>query len=133
TLPPFAVAALRVQRQRQAARRLAAGPSWSGGELAFTTASGQHPLVSNLRKALTSACTRAGVPVLTLHGLRHAHPTLLHRSGRDPKSPQWRLGHTRRTMSLGLSAHALPSGDAEAAEALQALVSRPETDEGAAR
>jgi integrase len=118
-VPPFAVAALRVQRHRQAARRLAAGPSWAGADFIFTTTSGQHPLVSNLLKALQSACSRAGVPRLTLHQLRHVHATLMVRAGMDPKTVQQRLGHTSLTMTLGLYAHALPSGDEQAAAVLE--------------
>jgi integrase len=122
TLPPFAVVALRVQRQRQVARRLAAGPNWHGDDFIFTTASGQHPLVSNLLKALQCACTRAAVPRLTLHQLRHQHATLAIRAGVDAKTVQRRLGHTSLTMTLGLYAHALPSGDQQAADALQASI-----------
>jgi integrase len=121
-LPPFAVASLRVQRQRQVARRLAAGSNWQGGDFIFTTASGQHPLVSNLLKALHSACVRAAVPRLTLHQLRHQHATLAIRAGVDAKTVQRRLGHTSLTMTLGLYAHALPSGDQQAADALQTTI-----------
>jgi len=124
-LPLFALGALEIQQQRQATRRLSAGAAWIGEDYVFTTGTGSHPYPAHLHRALRAACRDARVPVIHIHGLRHVHATLAVRAGADLKSLQRRLGHASLTMTLGLYAHALASGDAATAQALERMLTPP--------
>ena len=59
---------------------------------------------------------------MRIHELRHVHATLALRGGTDLKSLQRRLGHASLAMTLGLYAHALPTGDQQAAQALESAL-----------
>lgn len=118
SLPGFAVAALRVQRQRQLERQLALGPEWKGQDRIFTTASGLTPN-NSVFEAFHAACRRAGVPKIRLHDLRHVHATLAVKNGADLKTLQRRLGHASLAMTMTIYAHAVPAGDIEAAAGLE--------------
>jgi integrase len=116
-LPAFAVEALRVQQERQLARGQGAAPC-------FLTATGRAPTPGVVLRALDATCRAAGVPELRVHDLRHVHATIALRGGADLKSLQRRLGHASLAMTLGLYAHALPSGDQQAALALERALGR---------
>jgi integrase len=82
----------------------------------FVTANGTPPRPSDLRKALGRLCARAGVPVTTIHGLRHVHAALLASQGLDPHTLRQRMGHTRVSTTLDLYAYAMrPDSAARAA------------------
>jgi integrase len=76
-LPALAVDALREHKARQAADRLAAGPGWRDSGLVFTTATGTGIEPRNLNRHWYSLRTRAGVPSVRFHDLRHTCVTLL--------------------------------------------------------
>ena len=64
----------------------------------------------------------AGVPPITIHGLRHTCATLLLKAGVPPQVVQQRLGHRGIDVTLGIYAHALPSMQQDAAQRLGALL-----------
>lgn len=76
-----AVEALDKHRRRQAAERAAAGSYWSTdprwAHLMFTSELGTPLHASNVRRSLSSACKRAGVPTVVPYGLRHTAATIL--------------------------------------------------------
>lgn len=120
SLPSFVAAELRQWKVRQAEDRLAAGPAWKDERRAiFTTSSGTPPSPGNLRCSFRRGCKRAGVPPCRLHDLRHLAATTMVAGGVDPKAVQARLGHSSLTMTLGLYSHVVPSGDRQAALALE--------------
>lgn len=76
-LPPAVQVALRAQKARQAAERLAAGTKWrrtdergDGEQLVFTTAEGQPVSEQTAWWVLNKACRDAGVRHVGLHDLR---------------------------------------------------------------
>jgi integrase len=112
TLPPFALDALKAQRQSQ----------HDDDARCFQTRASTVPTYTRLRVAFKAACRAAAVPEVTIHTLRHIHASLAIRNGVDPKTLQRRLGHSSLSMTLGLYAHALPSGDEQAAQALESAL-----------
>ncbi|MEI2817055.1 MAG: tyrosine-type recombinase/integrase [Microthrixaceae bacterium] len=79
----------------------------------------------------TRSCTRTGspgasskadVPRIRLHDLRHTHATLALAAGIHPKVVSERLGHATVGITLDLYSHVTDSLDKEAAETIAALV-----------
>jgi integrase len=63
----------------------------------------------------------AGLPHVRFHDLRHAHATLMLQQGVHPKIVSERLGHASIGITLDTYSHVLPSMQAEAAEAVDAI------------
>lgn len=85
-----------------------------------------HPLhpdrVSQRFRALVED---AGLPWITLHGLRHTHATLMLRAGVHPKVVQERLGHASIAITLDTYSHAIPAMQEDAATRVAQLLDGP--------
>jgi integrase len=66
----------------------------------------------------TTIVRKAGLPHLTLHGLRHAHATLLLTAGIHPKIVSERLGHSNIAVTMDIYSHVLPGLQEQAILAL---------------
>jgi len=71
----------------------------------------------------------AGLPRIRFHDLRHTHATLALAAGVHPKVVSERLGHATVAFTMDVYSHAIPALQAEAAEAVAALIFRPESAE----
>ena len=129
-LDPETVAVLRSHRARQLEQRLAAGGDYADQGLVFSDRAGEplHPkVVSNqFRKAVA----RHDMPYLSLHGLRHSWATLALQVGIHPKIVQERLGHSTIAITLDIYSHVNPAMDADAANAVAALIGHPRIPSG---
>ena len=65
----------------------------------------------SLRRAHLRAIERAGLPAVTLHGLRHSMATIAAADGCPMKSLQGILGHSKYELTANLYADHLTSGD----------------------
>jgi integrase len=81
-----------------------------------------HP--NTLNRAFDSLISRAGVPKIRFHDLRHTAATVLLAEGIHPKIVQERLGHTDIAMTLNLYSHVTPDMQRQAADAMEAELSR---------
>jgi integrase len=81
-LPQSAVVALREQRKRQAAGRLAAGELWQDHGLVFTSSTGKPLDDANVRRAFRVLCQKAGIGGnWSPRELRHTFVSLMSESG----------------------------------------------------
>lgn len=62
------------------------------------------------------------LPILTLHGLRHTHATLLLLAGVQPKVVQERLGHSTIAVTMNTYSHVMPSMQRDAVSRLDTLM-----------
>ena len=112
-----------VVRKKQLERRLSAGPVWNDQDFVFTQANGRplHPdKVSNEFHRIVEG---SKLPHLTLHGLRHAHATLMLAKGVHPKVVSERLGHSNVSITLDVYSHLLPGLQEAAAQAVDDTLS----------
>lgn len=79
------------------------------------------PYVTNLFKKLRA---KAGLPEITLHGLRHEHASLLLASGADIALISKRLGHKSIGTTADIYSHLIGDAARKAAENASALVPR---------
>jgi integrase len=72
------------------------------------------------KKALRTACKRAGLQRIEWHTLRHTHGTLLHSQGTPLKVAQAQLGHSHMATTLEIYTHASGSAQRDAVNLLEA-------------
>jgi integrase len=116
------VAVLREHRTRALEERMLVGPAFDDRGLVF-----HHPDGSCLKPdAVSAAFVRrvraAGLPRLTLKGLRHTWATLALERGIHPRVVQERLGHSTIAITLGIYSHVAPTLHDEAAQLVADLV-----------
>jgi integrase len=117
-LPPVAVAALRSQRARQAAERLAAGDRWQDATgLVFLTATGRPMSESTLQWVMSRACKAAGIRHVRPHDLRRWTATAIVATG-DVKAAQTVLGHVSASLTTDTYASPTDAGLRRAADAV---------------
>lgn len=121
-LSETAVAALRRHRARQNEERLRQADIWHDLDLVFATNSGRAIAASNFWREYRRIITRAGLPYIRPHDLRHTAATLLLLKGVHPKKVSEMLGHASVAITLSIYSHVLPSMHRDAADAMDELL-----------
>ena len=67
--------------------------------------SNQYHSLSYPNKQLKSLCQRAKIPIISVHGVRHTHCTLLIRAGINIKDVQARMRHSDIETTLKIYTH----------------------------
>src|SRR6266540_263050 len=122
SIDPATVAILRAHRRAQAAERLAWGPAWTDHGLVFTREDGTPLRPRQVARSFDRLVAAAGLPALTMHGLRHSYATAGLAGGVDLKVMSERLGHANVAITADLYTHVLPAMDAAAAAAVAGLI-----------
>ena len=123
TLSKDTIELLRRIRTRQLESKLKAGPLWRDLGFIFTNGDGSPMSPDGASQNFTEIVRDNQLPHLTLHGLRHAHATLLLTSGLQPKVISERLGHSSISTTMDIYSHVLPSLQKEAAVAIDKILS----------
>src|SRR5215212_1413543 len=115
-LTPRTVSVLKAHRKRQLEERIKLTGLFEDHGLIFATSVGTPVNPENLvKRSFKPLLTRAGLPEIRFHDLRHTCATLLLGRGVHPKLVQELLGHATIAMTLDTYSHYLPSmGDAAA-------------------
>jgi integrase len=122
-LSDFAIAALQEHQSRQRQLEGFAKPGWNKHNLVFCTKSGRPIERTNLRKSyFRPLVTKAGLPQIRFHDLRHTAATLLFQLDVHPKVVQQMLGHSNISITLDTYSHAVPVMEAGASERLGGLL-----------
>lgn len=118
-----ALAALRVQRARQAADQLAAGKGWRRLDHVFASSTG-GPLDSwNVRHRLQAALLGAGLPRVTFHTFgRHGFASLMLEAGEELAVISRSLGHSTLSTTADIYLSILPAVHERAADRMDALL-----------
>jgi integrase len=116
-----AIAALRVHRSAQLRERLAA-PAWHDHDLVFAGAAGGPLDPGGVSAGFQTALTRAGLPAVRFHDLRHTAATLCLLSGVHVKYVSEMLGHTSVVITLDTYSHVVPTMHGIAARAMDELL-----------
>ncbi|HUY98617.1 MAG TPA: tyrosine-type recombinase/integrase [Verrucomicrobiae bacterium] len=119
--------ALEEERRMQRLAQLAAGSKWRAPirGLIFTTTTGQPRNGSALTHVFVGALTRARLPALHWHHLRHAYAGLMLGSGSDLATVSHLLGHSSVALTASTYAGILPSLRQDAAERFERLLHQP--------
>lgn len=121
-LDPATTAALRAHRRRQLEERFAWGEAWQDTGFVFTREDGSAIHPEALSESFERRVKAAGLPPITLHGLRHTYATLALEAGMKPWDLADRLGHSSTRVTLDVYRHAVPSAQREAAEKVAGVI-----------
>jgi integrase len=124
-LGTVAVNVLREHRKRQAQEQLLVGGEWRDLGLVFSTEFGDFLSPTTLRLALRRSLTRAGLPTIRFHDLRHSAATLMLSRGVHPKMASEMLGHSTIAITLDLYSHVTANMQRQAADAIDAALADP--------
>jgi integrase len=132
-LVPIAIEALRAHKVRQNQERLALGDAWRDLDLVFplqdgTPMDGQSVTRYEFRRLLS----KAGLPRIRFHEMRHTFATLMgeygHEHGVQLKDVSAVLGHSTTTITADLYTHVTTGMQRRVAKAAEAIV-RPSRDQ----
>lgn len=119
------VATLRAHHARQAEARLLAGPAWVDQDLVFTGPVGQPIDARNLLDWFRKMTEAADIGRIPFHALRHTCATMMVMAGVNPRTVADRLGHANATFTINTYCHTTSEAEAQAAEAVAAVLRRP--------
>lgn len=122
---------LRAHRRAQNEARLLLGPAWRDLDLVFPNvwrlkgvSPGEPIRPSTVSRLWRQTADRCGLAGVRFHDLRHAHATILLRSGVAPHVVSRRLGHADVALTLRVYSHVLPGQEREAANAFAASLEK---------
>ncbi len=118
-LPDPLVRVLQEHRARQIAERLQAGPAWQGsgwGDLIFASPIGEPLHGTTITKQFRGLLTRAGMPPLRYHALRHGAASLMAAQGVPPRVAMEVLGHAQISTTMNLYSHVALDSQRDAVE-----------------
>jgi integrase len=123
-LTRLAIEALKRHRIRQNEAKLAAGSAWDEQGWVFCNTIGKPIEVGNMiRRSFRLILTKAGLPIIRFHDLRHSAASLLLSLGVHAKIVQELLGHSQISLTLDTYSHVLPSLQEDAVNRLNTLLS----------
>lgn len=123
SIPASVVAALRAHGDRQTFERAFAGDRWVEGGLVFTTPKGTPLDARNVVRHFKATLTRAGLPDMRWHDLRHTCASLLLAQGVGPRTIMEILGHSQIALTMNTYSHVMPEMGREAAGLMDQLLS----------
>jgi integrase len=121
-LPSMAVSALRAHRTRQRMERLVAGSRWTESGFVFTTGIGTPLEAGRVSRAFHAALTKAGLPSVRFHDLRHSCATFLLAQGMTLEDVKQQLGHSSITLTSNTYSHVLEGRQRERARVMDAVL-----------
>lgn len=107
--------ALRDHRQRQAAAPVS-------GAYIFTQGDGQALHPTTAWRALQTVLSKAGLPAMPFHALRHTAASLLLAQGTHPRVVMELLGHSTIALTMNTYSHVIPALEREAADQMNRLL-----------
>lgn len=127
-LPQAIVARLRAHRARQCEEILRLGSGWNGSawNLVFTNAVGGPLDARHVVRGFKAILTKAGLPDIRFHDLRHSCASLLVAQGVHPRTVMDLLGHSTIKLTMDTYAHVMPEQHRQTATLMQGLFDEPE-------
>jgi integrase len=99
---------------------------WRGSDFVFSWPTGQPMSADTLARELDHLIIAAGLPRLTMHGLRHSYATLALRAGLPVQVLSERLGHTRTSLTMDIYVGVLAEQREAGALSMEKLLSDPD-------
>jgi len=122
-LSPILATILQQHKSQQEAKRILLGnPLEEERDLVFARTDGSPLDPGTVTHTFRRAITRAGLPPLRFHDLRHTHATLMLQAGVHPKIVQERLGHGSIAVTLDTYSHVVEGLQEKAAQRFEGFL-----------
>lgn len=115
---------LKSHRDRQRFLKKEIGEEWQAGDLIVTSEAGTVVFPTNVDHLLKRLCTRADVPAMSPHALRHMAATIMLRAGESPALVQQKLRHSNIQTTIEVYGHLMASDQASVNTALEGALDR---------
>jgi integrase len=112
------LSALKQQRKIVIANKLKYGSAYNDFDLVVCTSKGKPINPRNLLRTFDNLITKANLPKIRFHDLRHTHASLMLQQGENIKLISERLGHSSVKITLDIYSHVLPNMQKEASKRL---------------
>lgn len=122
-LSPLLVDALYDHFLAQIKERKLFAEEYKNQDLVFCTETGGPLHRRRFARTFEYLISKAGVPKIAPHDMRHTHVTLLLSANVNPKVVADRLGHAEVNTTLNVYSHLLPTIQKEAAETIDSVIS----------
>lgn len=99
-----------------------AGSHFISSPFVFTTVQGKPFRPDSISQAFKRAATRAGLPTMRLHDLRHAGVSYMLAAGVDPKTVSGFVGHSTAQFTLNQYAHVMEQAKQSAGAMLENII-----------
>jgi len=126
--PVIAMQTLKEYHRWQAQKRLSMGDRWVDCDRLFTRDNGEPIHPDTIGCWFRDFIKANDLPDISIHSLRHTNATLMINSGIPLTTIASRLGHADPTTTSKIYVHAIQSADAAAAEQLDILFSKQNTN-----
>ena len=113
---------LRDQHGQQMMIKTTAGDQWQENDLIFTTDLGTPLDNSNVLKEYYVVLSKAGLPKIRFHDLRHTAASLLLNNGQGIMAVSKLLGHSKPSVTLDIYGHVYSESMEEVARVMELLV-----------
>lgn len=121
SLSPTVIQELQRLRDQQDETRRLLGSAYQAHDLVFCQADGKPLHAHNLvMRDFRRVISKAGLPRIRFHDLRHGHASYLALAGVPPKVAQERLGHSTPAFTMRVYTHTLAGQHEAAAKAVEA-------------
>jgi integrase len=121
-LPEVVVTALKAHRIRQKMDHLVAGSRWAGSGHVFATRLGRPHHAATITRCFQKALTRAELPDVRFHDLRHSAATFLLAQGMTLEDVKNQLGHSTIVLTSNTYGHVLEQRKRQVAAAMDAVL-----------
>lgn len=128
TVDPETVGALKAWRKAQAEEHLAWGPAWEDSDRVFTRENGGALDGGQVGKRFDLLVTKAGLPPVRFHDLRHGSATMLLAAGVPMKVVSEVLGHASSAFTADVYTSVSEDLADRAAQAIAAFIPRRQRD-----
>lgn len=125
TLDPTTVGIIRGHRRRQLEERLAWGGAYQDGDWVFAHEDGRHLHPNVVTRLFGRLVRRAGLPPLTVHGLRHSVITSMINAKTPVPIVAERVGHSTTSFTMDAYWSAIESAQREAGDLFAAALDGP--------
>lgn len=125
------IEAIRAHRDRQRFERQRLNDLWGDHDLIVTTGIGTPVNPSTIGRSLKRLIASAGVPPVSVHGLRHMAITVMLRRGVSPALVAAKAGHTDISTTTTLYGHLVTSDQAAANAAIEAALANGRNERSA--
>ena len=121
-LPENVVSVLKRWRIKQLREKLKLGKSYTNSGRVFTSTTGTPLEQRNVSRRLSQLASKANIPHVNPHALRHTYATRMLEAGVHPKVVQELMGHKDITLTLNTYSHVMPEIKQAAAQAINSTI-----------